>query len=62
MYFECTHHIPEEHKYGTPVAGLIKVMLGTSPEAQPDIMQARTSFDWLSIHQHDARFVIYCCI
>jgi AP2-associated kinase len=40
------YRIPEQPKYSTDVTGLIKDMLEASPNARPDIMQARALIDW----------------
>jgi hypothetical protein len=35
-------------KYSNVITGLIKDMLNPSPEARPDVMQARALLDWAS--------------
>lgn len=40
------YRIPEQPKYSTAVTGLIKDMLEASPNARPDITQARALIDW----------------
>jgi AP2-associated kinase len=39
------YHIPEQPKYSIAVTGLIKNMLEASPNARPDITQARALID-----------------
>jgi AP2-associated kinase len=40
------YRIPEQPKYSAAVTGLIKDMLEASPNARPDITQARALIDW----------------
>jgi hypothetical protein len=40
------YRIPEQPKYSTAVTGLIRDMLEASPNARPDITQARALTDW----------------
>ncbi|TVU29467.1 hypothetical protein EJB05_21047 [Eragrostis curvula] len=43
------YRIPEQPKYSSAVTGLIKDMLEASPNARPDITQARALIDWTFI-------------
>jgi AP2-associated kinase len=40
------YRIPELPKYSSSITTLIKDMLNSSPDARPDITQARALLDW----------------
>ncbi|WOL13966.1 AP2-associated protein kinase 1-like [Canna indica] len=50
------YRIPDLPKYNAPLNSLIKDMLQASPNARPDILQARALLDHL-IHLHETRLI-----